>query len=200
MASEAERFAEWVNRRYGAGTVESLRILFNNKWSSSSNSTGAGAMKYWAHERFGVDIRHHGRIQGEAALRDAVRADMERVAKASGKSVPAIMEMLDAEYAFHQWYLRRFHGWDAITVDRGMAREEASKGFNRRTGIFTPNALASTTTSPEVFKHQPARIRMQARVEDFLKTWYQGRSFMKYQEDEVEYIIIGRPQKAKRVK
>lgn len=192
-----KKFGAWINKTEGAGATDSIRRMFGKGgWSSSSNSVAGGAMKLWAHQRFGVRIVHHDGLDEARNLR-VTAEHLERVGKKSGRGVEGILKLFDAEYAFHQYYLRRLHGWDGFTVDRGMAMAEADSGM--RAGSFTGNAVMSGTPSQSIWNAE-ARVRMQTRPENVLKTWFQGARYMHFGARESEYIVLGRTVPATRVK
>lgn len=92
--------------------------------------------------------------------------------------------LLDAEYAFHQYYLRRIHGWDDLLLLRGMKQAEYAAQYRR--GKFTANAVQSYSTGSGF---SGRLVQIQAPVSRVLKTYFQGERFL--MPPEMEYIVIG---------
>ncbi|HRR41530.1 MAG TPA: phage minor head protein [Syntrophales bacterium] len=204
LISKYERYLE---QEFGADAVSRTKALFNG-WSSSSNSKEAAVIKEWARERFGPSITAHKHILDTHpdVLRETIADDIRRTVASMGPGATkeGLFSLLDAEYEFHQYYLRRLHQWNNIVLERGFDRPEMRE-FNSRQKTFRCNAVASCTTKEAMnepyFGSKPRRVRLtDARVEQVLKTWYQGRPYMHYYQTESEYILIGGRYTAERVK
>ncbi len=189
--SMVSAFEKYVREKINPDGPALLKSVFNSEWSGSSTSRGGAVLKKWAEDRFGVQTTYHGG-------RD-INADFNDFLAAKHVNAEKIFALLDAEYEFHQYYLRRLHRWEALVLERGMCMKECSRQFKR--GLFTGNSVASYTTKSYVFSSQDARVRLkEARVEDIVKTWYQGSDYMHYYQREAEYICLGRPRPAERIK
>jgi len=169
-----------------------LRALFS-EWSSSSSSSGGATIKLWTESRFGKLTKYHsGRTsRGEVvtALDDGIRRSLEKA------KIPqeTIFSLLDAEYEFQQYLMRRLHGYEEIPAIRFLSRSEFSRNFKR--GAFSGNSVQSVTVKMDGFGGQRC-VRMSLRVEDTVKTYYQGRKYMHYGRSESEYVVIGRAVRA----
>ena len=186
-----QKFNKYIESNFGRDKLSTLMSVFRDQWSKDSSSDGGGILKLWANDRFGVKIRYH---DGTHQAHDRVARGVDFYGKMKGFTRDELFELLDVEYEFHQYYLRRLHKWDSFNLDRGMGIGEYKAGF--KNGTFQPNAVVSTTTKAHVF-HRSRRVRIETRVEDIVKTWYQGDNYMHFQESEAEYITIGRKRKAK---
>jgi hypothetical protein len=91
---------------------------------------------------------------------------------------------MDAEYGFHQYYLRRLHGWDDVKLRRGMSRQEFDAQYRR--GRFTANALSSFSDSTGF---SGRRVEAAIQMSRVLKTYRQGETYLI--DFEQEYIVIG---------
>jgi hypothetical protein len=165
-----------------------LRALFS-EWSGSSSSSGGATIKLWAESRFGNLTKYHAgrmsRTEVAAGLEDGTRRSLEK-AKLPKETV---FSLLDAEYEFQQYLMRRLHSYEEIPAIRFMSRDEYAANFKR--GVFSGNAVQSVTVKPNGFGGNRC-VRMMLRVEDTLKTYYQGVKYMYYGKGESEYVVIGR--------
>lgn len=187
VAKLMKKFSAHLDKTVYKGAGESARKLFLG-WSGSSTSRPGGVMKLWAAERFaGVEVRMHR--GGGAAGVQAAEEDVRIVSKAAGRSKDELFAVLDAEYAFHVYYLRRIHGWGRFNIDRGMSGGELASNY--ADGTFRGNGVSSATIKLGVWS-AARRVRVQARPEYVLKTYFQGRSYMSFGEREAEYVLIGR--------
>lgn len=146
-----------------------------------SNAASGAVMKLWARQRFGAPIRHHLGVQDPDA-RAAEHA--ESVVREHGRSLDEMFRLLDYESAFHQYYLRRLHGWAAIELRRGMSSDEYRASMVR--GRFTANAWCSFSTQRPCHGR---RVPITVGAERMLKAYYQGAAFLL--PAEYEYIVIG---------
>lgn len=176
-------FENYVNTSIHQKGSTALVQMFR-QWSSDSSEPLSGLMKKWAEDRFGVKTTYHW---GEL---DKSLSNAQLHLKGLGIDMETAYRLLDAEYEFHQYYLKRVHGWDKFVVERGMSKDEYAATFKR--GHFTFNSVASTQTKPQGnFANKGWRIRSELRTENILKTWYQGKNYMPFYKDELEYIAIG---------
>lgn len=179
------RFERLLAEDLGAWAPESARIMIGHRstgWVASSSAPAAAVIKRWAAERFGAEIRFHGAASNIAAVVDE---HVQRVLRASGRRLEDLFRVLDAEYAFHQYYLRRIHGWGDIRLKRGM--EEAEYRSNYRNRRFRPNAVASFALETPFAR----RYRVQATIPigRVLKAYWQGERYLI--PSETEYLVIG---------
>jgi hypothetical protein len=182
------KFETYIEHHVDRNGVGILRDIFHSEWSASSCSKGGAVLKKWASTRFGISCLSGG-YDVEAHCRDFFSRKKT--------SQEAVFAVLDAEYEFHQYYLRRLHLWDPFSLERGTDRSELRQ-FKK--GTFSGNAVASFTTKNGVFGSKPIRFRSgSVRVEDVVKTWYQGSDYMSYYQSEAEYILLGRPRPTERL-
>lgn len=176
-------FENYLRREFGATAGKALRGFFSS-WSDGS-SYGAGAvMKIWAHQRFGVDITYHARVNPQI---EKVEEQARKFAAPYG--FEKLLDLLDAEQALTTYTLRRLHGHDPITVQRGM---EAAEYRNERDGnTYRANAVSSVTTAKAAWTHAERRVEITAPAERFVKTYHQGISYLRFVDTEAEYVIIG---------
>lgn len=209
------RFESYVAQRFGPEGQTALKRWFN-EWSGSSRTTpAAGLVKDWTHERMGVRPGYHNGEVGAGARRVASE-HASRVERASRLSKTKLFELLDAEYEFHQYYLRRVHGWDEFEVVREMDSRELRATVSR--GWWEAGSATCTAHPRGVFVNTEA-ISARVRVEDILKTWRQGPRYMPFYDTteyhgtwqlpdaghangrrEHEYIAIGRKRPATVIK
>ncbi|GIX31380.1 MAG: hypothetical protein KatS3mg124_1852 [Porticoccaceae bacterium] len=178
------RFERLLADELGSWAPESARIMIGSRssgWVTSANTPAGAVMKQWAADRFGAKITYHG---GTSDIADAVSAGISRTLRASGRSLEDLDRLLDAEYAFHQYYLRRLHGWDDLTLRRGMDPAEYEAHYRR--GRFEANALSSWSTGAGFFGR---RVQATIPVGRVLKTYHQGKKYLMVSEQ--EYIVIG---------
>ncbi|PKN35641.1 MAG: hypothetical protein CVU61_02125 [Deltaproteobacteria bacterium HGW-Deltaproteobacteria-19] len=196
FAAEVEalvgKFEAYVNSTihpWGRGV---LRNLFR-EWSFGSSSEGGATIKLWTESRFGKLTKYHSgrtsRREVSSALDDGIRRSLENA------RIPreTVFELLDAEYEFQQYLMRRLHGYDEITAIRFMSRSEFASSFKR--GAFSGNSVQSVTVKSDGFGGQRI-VRMYHRVENTIKTYYQGLKYMHFGRSESEYIVIGRAVRA----
>lgn len=193
-------FGRWMDRYIDPQAERLAKSIFNDGWSGSSSSTAGGLMKTWAAETRKVQVGYHNHKTGTEAT-DAASDSARRKLKAEGATKAAAYSMLETEWAFQQYLLRRVHGWDDITIWRGMSDREFEAGFKPATkgatakgsaGTYTGNAVYSATARERAWNGTDRRLKITARVEDIVKTWFQGRNFMHYGFQEAEYVTIGR--------
>lgn len=48
----------------------------------------------------------------------------------SGISKETVFKLLDAEYEYHQYYLRRLHGYNMFTIERGITHDVFQMQYN----------------------------------------------------------------------
>jgi SPP1 gp7 family putative phage head morphogenesis protein len=205
-----ESFSKWLDGNVYAKASVSARRVFNDNWSDTSSSDAAAMVKLWAVDRFkGVKVGFQSGFIGSAATQEAKVAAGRNI-KAARRTEAELYSMLDAEWAFQQYMLRRVHGWDEIKIQRGMDYAEFEAAFKPSAkkafpeigddGVFTGNGVYSTTTRVNVFGSRPRRVEITTRIENVLKTWFQGVHFMGCGFRESEYIAIGRPVAARMIK
>ena len=188
-----ERYADSLVARGSA----SIRIMYNRNWSGSSTSMGGGVIKAWAMDRFKVPVRfHHDRATGRnvvgAKADAAALADLNSTIQSSGRTRDELFALLDAEYAFTQWQLRKSVGWGESF---GLFRAMDSAEF--RTGMvdmgthyeFSPNSVVSTSVGNYNFGGSYAVV-MTVTPWDVGKTYWEGTRYMNHQ-TEIEFVLIG---------
>jgi hypothetical protein len=178
------KFEGLLAEELGGWALRSARTMIGNRdngWVRSSSSSAAAVMKQWAKERFGAEIIHHG---GYTGIGEAISEGIGRTLSKSGRSLDELYRLMDAEYAFHQYYLRRLHGWDDVRLRRGMSREEFGAQYRR--GRFTANALSSFSAGSGF---RGRRIEARIPISRVLKTYWQGDTYL--MTPEMEYIVIG---------
>jgi hypothetical protein len=185
LVGKFEAYAMENIHTWGRGV---LRNLFK-EWSYSSSSEGGATIKLWAESRFGKLTKYHsGRTSREevlSGLTNGSRLSFQR-AKLPRETV---FSLLDAEYEFQQYLMRRLHGYDEIPAVRFMSKSEFSSNFKR--GSFSGNSVQSVTVKADGFGGSKC-VKLAVRVEDTVKTYYQGVKYMHYGKGESEYVIIGR--------
>ncbi len=162
----------------------------SNGWVNSSSAPAAAVIKQWAAERFGAEISYHA---GAVDVRASIERHLGRAVQISGRSLDELYRVLDAEYAFHQYYLRRIHGWGDLTLRRGMERAEYQSRYAR--GRFKPNAAASFALGNAFARRY--RVEALVPVSRVLKAYWQGTRYLI--PSETEYIVIGGDYLAKRL-
>ena len=196
MEGLVTKFEEYINgtiNKYSRGV---LRGLFS-EWSGSSSSTGAATIKEWAQQRFGVLVNYH---RGNTDLRQITTTLNDDMALSLAKAKldkDTVLKILDAEYEFNQYYLRRLHGYNEVVSMRYIRDSEFQANFGNNS--WQGNAVQSTTVRKGGFSNQRA-IQTSFRVEDTVKTFHQGIKYMYYGSGESEYITIGRKVSAKIIK
>jgi len=209
-----ERFEQYIERMFGKEGVSALQRWFN-EWSGSSQSVAAGLVKQWTEERLGLNVTYHSGSKGMTA-RNLARTHAERVSKASKLPRETLFNLLDAEFEFHQYYLRRLHGYEEFSVVREMSKKEMSRTF--RNGKYQYGTATCTAYPAGTYRNTEA-LEITARVEDFIKTWRQGPRYMRFYHAgeytgkealpdagkangmaEHEYIFLGRPREARIIK
>jgi hypothetical protein len=175
-----ERIHKW-----GRGV---LRGTFS-EWSGSSSSSGGAAIKLWAESRFGLVTKYHSGQTARGEIAAALDDGLGRALQKAKVSRETVFSLLDAEYEFQQYLMRRLHGFDEIPAVRFMSRAEFDSNYKR--GTFEGNSTHSVTVKTNGFSGDRA-VRMSVRVEDTLKTYYQGSKYMHYGKGESEYVVIGR--------
>lgn len=187
------RFEQLLSDELGAWAPQSARIMIGsrtNGWVHSSSAPAAAVMKQWAASRFGAAISYHG---GVAGAEQRIADDVARTLSRSGRSLDDIDRLFDAEYAFHQYYLRRLHGWEELSLRRGMERAEFEALYAN--GRFTPNAVASFSLGAGFGRLYRVEAKVpQTRV---LKAYWQGSGYLL--PEELEYIVIGGTYRARRI-
>jgi len=185
LVGKFETYAMENVHKWGRGV---LRNLFK-EWSYSSSSEGGATIKLWAESRFGKLTRYHsGRTsRGEilSGLSDGSRMSFQR-AKLPQETV---FSLLDAEYEFQQYLMRRLHGYEGIPAVRFMSTKEFASNFKR--GSFSGNSVQSVTVKVDGFGGSKC-VKMDVRVEDTVKTYYQGKKYMHFGKGESEYVVVGR--------
>jgi hypothetical protein len=185
LVGKFEAYAMENIHRWGRGV---LRNLFK-EWSYSSSSEGGATIKLWTESRFGMFTKYHSghTSRGEviSKLTDGARLSFQRAKLPQEK----VFALLDAEYEFQQYLVRRLHGFDDIAAIWFMSKGEFASNFKQ--GTFSGNSIQSVTVKPNGFGGAKC-IRMSIRVEDTLKTYYQGVKYMHFGKGECEYVVIGR--------
>jgi len=138
-----------------------------------------------------VQITYH---DGTIAIAERIAEDVQRTLRASSRTLEELYRLLDYEYAFHQYYLRRIHGWDGLTLRRGMERAEYKAAFRR--GQLRPNAVASFG-GREWVPADLSRRGTGAADAYSLKAFWQGEIYLI--PSEYEYIVIGGTYRARRI-
>jgi hypothetical protein len=189
-----KRFEQLLADELGDWAPRSAKIIIGDRrggWVGSSSAPAAAVLKQWAAERFGASISYHGGVRGVA---ERVAENIQRTLRSSGRTLEELYKLLDAEYAFHQYYLRRIHGWDDLLLRRGMEMEEYKANYAR--GRFMPNAVASFAL--HVPFSRTYRIEATVPVSRVLKAYWQGESYL--MPSESEYIVIGGVYPARRIR
>jgi hypothetical protein len=176
-------FEQYLRREFDSNAGPVLRSAFTS-WSDDS-SYGAGAvMKLWANQRFGAEITYHNKPNPK--LTD-VQREAEKFAAPYG--LEKLMDLLDLEQAFTVYTFRRLHGYEPVTVQRGMGEAEYK---NERSGTtYRANAVSSVTAAKGVWSHSGQRVEVTVPAERFVKTWYQGAKYLRFTETVAEDILIG---------
>jgi len=189
-----KRFEQLLVDEIGGWAPKSAKIIIGARkggWVGSSSAPAAAVIKQWASDRFGASITYHGGVRGAA---ERVAEDIQRTLRASGHTLEELYKLLDAEYAFHQYYLRRIHGWDDLLLRRGMEVEEYEANYAR--GKFRTNAAMSFSLhTPFIRSH---RIEAAVPVSRVLKAYWQGEKYLLTSES--EYIVIGGVYPARRIR
>jgi len=185
LVGKFEAYAMQNVHKWGRGV---LRGLFT-EWSGSSSSKGGATIKLWAESRFGEVTKYHSgqTSRGEVVttLKEGLRTSLQR-AKLPQETV---FSLLDAEYEFQQYLMRRLHGYEEIPAVRFMSKGEFASNFKK--GAFSGNSVQSVTVKVDGFGGSKC-VRMSIRVEDTVKTYYQGRKYMHFGKGESEYVVVGR--------
>lgn len=177
---------------WAAGVAKDLIGNRHSGWAQSSSSPAGAVMKVWARERMGAKINYH---DGTRRVRARIDRDVEEVKFATGRRLDELLKLFDYEYAWHQYYLRRMHGWDLLTLRRGMETPEFNANFDQELG-FLPNALSSFSIGHGF--SAPRRVEVAVPVDLILKAYWQGERYLLPHER--EYIVIGsRRLKARRL-
>lgn len=187
------RFERLLVEELGAWALESARTMIGHRssgWVAASSAPAAAVIKRWAAERFGVEISFHGDTSDVAAV---VHDHAQRVVRESGRPLKDLFRVLGTEYAFHQYYLCRLHGWGDITLRRGMGEAEYRARFRNRR--FRPNAVASFALERPF--SQPYRVEATVPIGRVLKAYWQGRRYLL--PAETEYLVIGGEYRATRM-
>lgn len=191
-----KQFEEYINTTIHPYARGVLRGLFS-EWSGNSSASGGATIKLWVKDRFGISTNYHGYRTTAREIETALVDNLEESLKRAKLPKEKVFEILDAEYEFHQYYLRRLHGYDECRVLRYMRQDEFTQCFSE--GIYKGNSAYSTTVRRGGFSNQKL-IEMSHRVEDVLKTYHQGVKYMHYGSREAEYVMIGRNIAAKVLK
>lgn len=143
-------FGRWMNRYIDPRAEEIAQSIFNDGWSGSSSSMAGATVKVWAAERHkGVDVGYHSNKTGGAAT-TAAKAAETRFRASLNVSAEAVKAVLETEWAFQQYLLRRVHGWDDVTIYRGMESAEFRNAFKPaaagatdpgKPGVYKGNAV-----------------------------------------------------------
>lgn len=185
LVGKFEAYAMANIHNWGRGV---LRGLFT-EWSGSSSTKGGATIKLWAESRFGKVTKYHSgqTSRGEVVttLKEGLRTSLQR-AKLPQETV---FSLLDAEYEFQQYLMRRLHGYEEIPAVRFMSKSEFASNFKK--GAFSGNSVQSVTVNVDGFGGSKC-VRMSIRVEDTVKTYYQGRKYMHFGKGESEYVVVGR--------
>ncbi|MDF1565273.1 MAG: NAD(+)--dinitrogen-reductase ADP-D-ribosyltransferase [Deltaproteobacteria bacterium] len=201
------RFKEYINQIHPRADEAIRSIYGSGGWSSNSSSSGGGALKNWARKRFNLEVGYHREAHAETLLRKAVRQDFDHFVSNYGMTSEQLMKVLDAEYEFTQWQLRRLHRYEEYNVIRYVSRSDYArqaknlKGNKDETGaegLYTANAVASTAATEGNYTSS-VKLLLKARNEHFVKTWRQGRDYMSYYDRENEYIVLGIPLRYERL-
>jgi hypothetical protein len=189
-----ERFEQLLVDELGDWAPKSAKMIIGDRrggWVVSSSAPAAAVLKQWAADRFGASISYHAGIKDVAEL---VAENIQNTLRSSGRTLEELYKLLDNEYAFHQYYLRRIHGWDDLLLLRGMEMEEYEANYAR--GKFMSNAVTSFSLHvPFRRTHQIAATVPVSRV---LKTYWQGENYLIPSES--EYIVIGGVYPARRIR
>ncbi len=185
-----QKFEDYVTQNIHPNAKPALQQIFLD-WSTNSSNPLSSLIKKWSEDRFGTRTNFH---LGELDV-DLLSAQ-NHLSSQLGIDLDTAFKLLDAEYEFHQYYLKRLHGWDKFVVERGMSEGEYRATYKR--GSYQFNSVASTQTKPQgAFKAASRRLRFNVRTEEVLKTWYQGSSYLAYYKSELEYVVIGGKKAAK---
>jgi hypothetical protein len=185
LVGKFEAYAMGGIHKWGRGV---LRNLFR-EWSYSSSSEGGAAIKLWAEARFGKLTKYHsGKTSREEVISGLSNGSRRSFQKAKLPQ-ETVFSLLDAEYEFQQYLMRRLHGYEEIPAVRFMSSSEFSSNF--RGGSFSGNSVQSVTVRVDGFGGSRC-VRMNVRVEDTVKTYYQGGSYMHFGKGESEYVVVGR--------
>lgn len=176
-------FEKYLKERVDARAPRALQGLFD-RWSNSSSSGAGAVMKTWAMQRFGVETTYHKVVDPDV---NEMQAEARRFA--STYDYDTLMDLLDAEQALTTYTMRRLHGYDPVTVQRGMSAAEYTG--ERKGTTYRANAVSSVTAAKGVWSHSDQRVEVTVPAERFVKTWYQGAKYLRFTETEAEYILIG---------
>ncbi|HQG51840.1 MAG TPA: NAD(+)--dinitrogen-reductase ADP-D-ribosyltransferase, partial [Syntrophorhabdaceae bacterium] len=193
MTSLVKRFEEYINskiHRYSRGVA---RALFR-EWSHSSSNEGAATIKLWAEERFGYITRYHSGSTNRETIRSTLENHVRLSLSRARLDVKTVYKILDAEYEFHQYYLRRLHGYDEFKALRYVSNSEFNGSFENN--LWQGNAVQSVTVKRGGFSGS-RQVELEHRVENVIKTYYQGEKYMHYGAGESEYIVLGKKVPAK---
>lgn len=189
-------FEDYVDKKIVPGGSKTLKKIFMG-WSGSSSSDAGAVLKKWAIDFKGVDpgkdLYHSGTGDALRRITDADKS-FRQAGEKFGLTKENFDELLKAEFEYHQYCLTRLNGYDPITVERGMNRDEAQNYAIKKAGSwnFTGNAAFSTSNGRTGgFLSEPVRINFQIRNEDVIKTWYQGSKYLSYYDREMEFVVIG---------
>lgn len=177
------QFESYVNKNIHPNGKTALKRIFAD-WSGDSSADLSALMKKWAEDRFNAKTTFH-RNSIDYSLSSG-ESELARL----GIDKETAFKLLDAEYEFHQYYLKRIHGWEDVVVERGMSPEEYESMY--KDGVYQFNSVSSTQTKPSGnFAHKGWRLRYRLKTEDVLKSWYQGGSYLSFYKQELEYIVLG---------
>jgi hypothetical protein len=188
-----QRFERLLADDLGDWAPVSAKTMIGGRqgWVASSNSPAGAVMKQWATERFGASAYYHG---GASGVAERIAEDVQRTLRASGRTIEELYKVFDAEYAFQQYYLRRMHGWDDLTLRRGIDAPEYEAHYAR--GKFEPNAVASFSLRAPFSR--PYQIEATVPVSRVLKAYWQGQEYL--MKSEAEYVVIGGVYQARRIR
>ncbi len=196
MDALVAKFEEYVRSSIHPYARGVARALFS-EWSGSSSSTGGATIKAWAEERFGMAANYHYGSTDRASISSQLRSHVDLSLSKAKLDRETVFRILDAEYEFHQYYLRRLHGYEDFPAIRYVTKQEFKTNYAR--GSWKGNAVQSVTVKVAGFGGQKA-VRITLRVEDAVKTFLQGVKYMHYGAGESEYIVLGRMRNAAVVK
>lgn len=193
ITSLVKKFEDYMNskiHRYSRGVA---RALFR-EWSQSSSTVGAATIKLWAEERFGYIARYHSGITNRETIRSTLESHARESLSRARLDAKTVYKILDAEYEFHQYYLRRLHGYDEFKALRYVSNTEFNGSFENN--LWQGNAVQSVTVKRGGFSGS-RQVELEHRIENVIKAYYQGEKYMHYGAGESEYIVLGKKVPAK---